>query len=57
MNLLLIIVVLILLFGGAGGYWGGWASSYPYGGHLGYGGSLIGLIVVILVIAFLLGVI
>lgn len=55
MNLVLAIVIILLIFGGAGGYWGGWAANYPYGGHYGYGGSLIGLIVIVLLIAFLIG--
>jgi hypothetical protein len=45
MNLLLILVVLILLFGGGGFYYGG-----PV-----YGGSGIGLILVICLIVYLMG--
>jgi hypothetical protein len=45
MNPLLLIIILLLLFGGGGFYWGG-----PV-----YGGSAIGLILVICIIMLLMG--
>lgn len=52
MPILLIIIVVFLLFGGGYGYNAGWHSSYP-GTY--WGGSSIGLIVVVLVVLFLMG--
>lgn len=55
MSLLLVVIVCILIFGGGFGYYGGFAANYPYGGGFGYGGSLVGIVVLILVIAFFTG--
>jgi hypothetical protein len=49
MSLLVILIIVVLLFGGAGGYYGGWGNSFP-GGHFGYGGGLIGIILVLVVL-------
>jgi hypothetical protein len=52
MSLLLILVILILLFGVGGGslYTGGWGA-----GPIGHGGSLIGIILVVVLVLVLLG--
>ncbi len=51
MSLLLLILILLIVFGGLGGsfYTGGWGA-----GDYGHGGSLIGVILVVILIVFLL---
>ena len=53
MNLLLIILVVILLIGG-GGYVGGLHNGWP-GGGMGYGGTRLGLIVLVVIVLALTG--
>jgi hypothetical protein len=53
MNLIIIIVVLVLLFGGGlGGYHSGWYGTPSPHGYYGFGG--LGVIVAIILIAWLL---
>jgi Protein of unknown function (DUF3309) len=50
--LIILIVVLVLLFGGGGGYYygrgAGWGTSH-------YGGGLIGLVLIVLLVLWLTG--
>jgi hypothetical protein len=51
MPILLIVIVLVLLFGGGGAYYGrgaGWGTPH-------YGGGLLGLVLLILLILWLTG--
>lgn len=54
MSLGIVIIYALLLVGGLGAYYGNWHSRFP-GGAFGYGGGLLTLIVIILVVAFLFG--
>lgn len=52
MSPILLIIILVLLFGVGGGslYTGGWGA-----GPIGHGGSLIGIILVVILVLVLLG--
>lgn len=54
MSLLVILVVVILLFGG-GGWYGGRGNNYWGAGPVGFGGGLLGLIVLVLVLMWVFG--
>lgn len=53
MNILVVLIVVILLFGAGGGYYAGWGSAFPYGGPVGYGGGIVGLILLLVVLRLL----
>ena len=42
----LILLIILLLFLGGGGYYGGWHQGFP-GGAEGWGGSLVGIILLL----------
>jgi hypothetical protein len=52
MGLIIVIVVLVLLFGGGGGYYYGHRSGW---GTPHYGGGLVGLVLIVLLILWLTG--
>jgi hypothetical protein len=53
MNLLVVLLIVILLVGG-GGWYGGLHNGWP-GGGIGYGGTWLGLIVLVVIVLALTG--
>ena len=49
MNLLVLLIVLLFVFGGGGAYLGNWHNVSP-GGPIGYGGGLIGLVLLLVIL-------
>jgi hypothetical protein len=55
MTLIIVLVVVLLLFGGGFGYYNGRGNNFYGAGPVGFGGGIIGLLVLVFVLMWLFG--